>query len=607
MKRTRYLIPFTWSEPYETMYNCLLAADGWTCLPNAHAKTASRVDYKEQDIFEHILTSFSDDKNNTHAVGSVWMREVDPNRPIKTLTWFPKRPEDGFYEVIATHDTSSKKESQDSETVQPDPKLEKYDINIYEMGIYLFRNRVGLLWYEMDQPKKKRPGVSEMTSINTLVEFQYFIKELNRRERSRNSAALYERVEKISFPEAEKDVFLGSLRQKEERAAGFTETNVTPKNNQGEVVRTVRGTLYLEFTLGDWIGSELEKIARQWAAHIECFVGKTNIFRSDDDKAQYDYRADVPDKANLFSYVTFNASDLVGKPETSCAKVTTDKTLVTDDLQSGLSRYAYMLANGYKSSYLAPDDVRDEQLFLFANVCCSASQEGCGYFVIPTDENRGFFEGNMKDKVMLDYFLLYVLALHQHYSLIQYARMISERLSAEPDDYTDSTELKESLTEIVSEINTFFVKNVSASVSMIAHQNDFYEYVLERLRVRKNIESVRIGLDAIYKIQLRFAAEEDNRQRAVVDEKIRKREERAQEADRSLNMSVAILSLLAVISALVDGHELISILSAGKTGTILTYPFYMGLYVVLFVVVAAAFAYVVRHMIKLRSKKSEEQ
>lgn len=213
----------------------------------------------------------------------------------------------------------------------------------------------------------------------------------------------------------------------------------------------------------------------------------------------------------------------------------------------------------------------------------------------------------MKDKVMLDYFLLYVLALHQHYSLIQYARMISERLSAEPDDYTDSTELKESLTEIVSEINTFFVKNVSASVSMIAHQNDFYEYVLERLRVRKNIESVRIGLDAIYKIQLRFAAEEDNRQRAVVDEKIRKREERAQEADRSLNMSVAILSLLAVISALVDGHELISILSAGKTGTILTYPFYMGLYVVLFVVVAAAFAYVVRHMIKLRSKKSEEQ
>lgn len=213
----------------------------------------------------------------------------------------------------------------------------------------------------------------------------------------------------------------------------------------------------------------------------------------------------------------------------------------------------------------------------------------------------------MKDKVMLDYFLLYVLALHQHYSLILYARMISERLSAEPDDYTDSTELKESLTEIVSEINTFFVKNVSASVSMIAHQNDFYEYVLERLRVRKNIESVRIGLDAIYKIQLRFAAEEDNRQRAVVDEKIRKREERAQEADRSLNMSVAILSLLAVISALVDGHELISILSAGKTGTILTYPFYMGLYVVLFVVVAAAFAYVVRHMIKLRSKKSEEQ
>jgi len=45
----------------------------------------------------------------------------------------------------------------------------KYDVDITEMGIYLFRNQVGFLWYEITVPNKM--------SAEELIEVQYFIKE----------------------------------------------------------------------------------------------------------------------------------------------------------------------------------------------------------------------------------------------------------------------------------------------------------------------------------------------------------------------------------------------------------------------------------------------
>lgn len=552
------------------MFSSLSATRGWKCRVDAHEKSEGGVDYKEQDIYEHILKAFSNDIQNKNAIGSVWDYKPDSDKAIKKLTWFAKRPESSFYF--------------DSEDLVP----WIYDVDIARMGIYLFRNRVGFFWYEITVPDSMK--------AEELIEFQYFIKELNRNERSRNSSAIFERFERTDFPECEMVAFSDRLKNNHDRKAGYVRRITTKKNNAGEDIPTVRGTLYRYFAMGDWIATAIEGITAPHNMHIEYYSSSTNILRN----PSGGYAGLVPDKANLFAYVTFDEAEL--------GRTTSDNHLVSDrngeDSQiDALREYSFLLANGYKRSYLLSLEDKESLEFLFKNVCIAASQTGCGYFAAPTEENKAFFEGNMKDKVMLDYFLLYILALHQHYSLILYSRRVSEELSADPEEYVNSTKMKESLTAIVSEINTFFVKNVNASVSMIAHQNDFYEYVLERLRVAKNIESVKMGLDAIYKLQLRLAEQEEEDRKQRQEEKMKSREKRAQKAESSLNFSVALLSLIAIVSAFVDGHEMIGIWQNGRTGLELTGVF-QCLYNILILIIIVAFFYVVSRIIKLICSKN---
>lgn len=605
MKRMRYIISFTWKESYKTMFESLAAAEGWKCRADAHTESRSGPDYKEQDIFEHILKAFSSNKADTCSIGSAWDYKANLNRKIVTLAWFAKKPEAAFYiktdkEAEDAKDTKAAdagaieaaKAAKEAEDEKNKELLAgKYDVDLTDMGIYLFRNRVGFFWYEISVPDEMAP--------EDLIEFQYLIKELNRNERSQNSSVLYERDKSENFPEEQEAGYRSSLEDNQDRKAGFIRDRVTPKNNKGETVRTVRGTLYRYFSLGNWIGEVLDGIAQKRNVHIEYFSGSTNILRNPDEGS-----ADiVPDKANMFSYVTFTADELEREIDD---KASYSPEKIEEYRLSELKEYAFLLTNGYKRSYLISTDERNASKFLFANVCCSASEAGCGYFAAPTEENEAFFEGNMKDKVMLDYFLLYILVLHQHYSLILYARMISEELSADPEEYLRSTKMQERLARIVSEINTFFVKNVNASVSMIAHQNDFYEYVLERLRIRKNIESVKMGLDAIYKLQLRLAEQEEKERKEQVEKALKARERRAQKAEFNLNVSLALLSLIAIVSAFVDGHEMFVIWEHGRTGLELQGSCYRYMYIGLVLVILAAFVYVVSRIIKLiREKRSE--
>lgn len=604
MKRLRYIISFTWKESYKTMFESLAGSEGWKCRADARTESRSGPDYKEQDVFEHVLKAFSSNKADTCSIGSVWDYKANPNRRIVALTWFAKKPEAAFYiktdkEAKDTGDikcteaanVGAAEAAKVAKTVEDSKNKEllagKYDVDLSDMGIYLFRNRVGFFWYEISVPGEMSP--------EELIEFQYHIKELNHNERSKNSSVLFERDKSENFPEHQENEYISSLRDNQDCKAGFIRERVTSKNNTGEKVRTIRGTLFRYFSLGNWIGEVLGRVTQNRNVHLAYFSSSTNILRRSDEGTD-----DIaPDKANIFSYVTFTEDDLDRKIEnkTSCSPEKIEEYRINE-----LREYAFLLSNGYKRSYLMSPYERNTSRILFANVCVAASQTGCGYFVIPTAENRAFFEGSMKDKVMLDYFLLYILALHQYYSLILYSHRISEELSADPEEYVNSTKMKESLTTIVSEINTFFVKNVNASVSMIAHQNDFYEYVLERLRVAKTIDSVKMGLDAIYKLQLRLAEQEEEERKRKQEEEMRSREIRAQKAESSLNFSIALLSLIAIVSAFVDGHEMIGIWQNGRTGLELTGVF-QCIYIILVLIISAAFLYAVWRIIKLVSSK----
>ena len=98
-----------------------------------------------------------------------------------------------------------------------------------------------------------------------------------------------------------------------------------------------------------------------------------------------------------------------------------------------------------------------------------------------------------------------------------------------------------------AEINIFLVKSVYSSVSHISHQNDFYEYLLRRLRIRENIEGLTIGLESLEKLQ-----EARERERIQRIESLENEEQEL--SDDRLNIGLGLISNLALVSAIADGY-----------------------------------------------------
>ena len=179
---------------------------------------------------------------------------------------------------------------------------------------------------------------------------------------------------------------------------------------------------------------------------------------------------------------------------------------------------------------------------------------GCGYYVVPGEENRNFYLRTLKKKIMLDHFTLYILALYQSYTLLKFTGQIQSVLSAESAWYLENSEESVGiLKQIATQINVFLVKSVYSSVSHISHQNDYYEYVIRKLKVRENIDGLTIGLESLQKLQ------EDRAKERI--EAIEERENQEREvSDDRLNIGLGLLSILALISAVADGDSAAEVL-----------------------------------------------
>ena len=108
------------------------------------------------------------------------------------------------------------------------------------------------------------------------------------------------------------------------------------------------------------------------------------------------------------------------------------------------------------------------------------------------------------------------------------------------------------------------MKSVHTSVSHVQYQNDVYNYIAKRIRIKENVESLTAGVDFLEELQetreeqKRMQQEKktaEKRQRELEKQEQKEKEEarkRQQEDDR-LSIGVSILSLLTVISAFADG------------------------------------------------------
>ena len=120
------------------------------------------------------------------------------------------------------------------------------------------------------------------------------------------------------------------------------------------------------------------------------------------------------------------------------------------------------------------------------------------------------------------------------------------------------------------------MKSMYISVSYVHHQNLFFEYLQQRFKVREDIDSINMGTGALVKLQrIRKEKEEALRERALAEQKEEERrqeelrekelqqkkeeaQEREAESDRRLNLSLAILSVFAIFSTLLDCAEFLS-------------------------------------------------
>ncbi len=276
--------------------------------------------------------------------------------------------------------------------------------------------------------------------------------------------------------------------------------------------------VYDAFDLAVWLHDILRPLGELYYLNGSCIKGK-----NDDEKKV------CPEKALIFNYVLMRSQEPIK--------------------ESQLQTAAFWLANGYTQKYLPSQQALDAGLHPFRDVCLYASRSGCGCYAVENSENAAFFQSNFNENIRRAYFFLYILVLYQSFSLMNFSRFSASQHPSDPTMYNADGQIGNRLDQFEAELNTFLMKGVHTSVSNIQHHNEFYTYLIKRMMIKEDIESIKIGTEALVDLQhmRRERAESQLRQQETEDQ---------DRQDRSLNIALAVLSLLSLFAAFRDLDEL---------------------------------------------------
>ncbi|WP_314971367.1 hypothetical protein [Peptostreptococcus stomatis] len=227
----------------------------------------------------------------------------------------------------------------------------------------------------------------------------------------------------------------------------------------------------------------------------------------------------IPDKSLLFQYLFID----------------TIEELERIDL-------AFRIANGYDTKYNSPSNLKNKIYEPFGNTCFFTTKAGTSYVVSNNESNEIFFKENFKGKYIRDYFFIYVLLLYQTYSCAHYSRLLT-KLPAEIKDIENNEKHIGKINDLHSQINLFLVKSTYESTSNIQHQNSAYVYGKNSLRIKEDMKSITVGLDALHVIELERQKAEDY---VITNRK-----------DRAINIVLVIFGFLAVFSVTIDALNLV--------------------------------------------------
>lgn len=436
-QRLRYIVSFIYDRKKEKEFSkvcgSIVSSGKWSYDPIKHQDC-------KQDVYEFILDQFNDPGDDTN-IGCSFKYDDIHNLP-----------------GITCHLSE--------ESSETDIK-----IRITDVGLFLFRSRVGLLWYEI--------SMDEPVDSDDLIIFQNSFKELGRKAST-----------SLNFH------YSSESENSEDTSGSMT---------MGDIVARVLEPLDLDIT----------------------------FFDKKDNQGNSGSRL-TPERANLFTYIVMDPSG--DKPDP-------DREIINE---------AFWLTSGYNKNFIPLPDVEKTFFHPFGNIWWNLKKEGCGCFVRYDGPKSTFFvnNGNMPTRMMTDYFLLYILLLHQDHALIRYASEIEGSLPADSGHFSShKTSYISTMEEILATINTFLAKNIYTSVSYIDHQNEFYLYGARKLRIRENAESLSLGMDALAEMQ---QIQEDHKDDARNE--MNERNERLSEM--KMNIFLAVFSLMTVFSATTDMSSL---------------------------------------------------
>ncbi|MBQ3782829.1 MAG: hypothetical protein II838_05195 [Lachnospiraceae bacterium] len=396
-------------------------------------------------------------------------------------------------------------------------------LSISDIGLCLYRNGLGFLWYEIKLPEQECD--SEM-----LILLQNRIRELNW-----------------------------------SKAALFWEKQVN-EPRFGLVLNEKNGhkTYLSPFSFGHWVNEmisilDVTYFAERNSAYIDmvnnsmkglCRIRKEIICQKTDEFALEDKNVQekLPDKALLFTYGVFDNKSI-------------------NATQDDKKRLTYFISKGYKPSHHVSDEVSEMIKNPFDEVFWYATQEGAAYLAWPVEDNKEVFCSYISNKVKNDYYTLYLKVLYQSYSLLIYAEKIQDEVSA---NATCLEKLRDSkITQLFGEIHLFLAKSMATSVSHIHHQSEFYVYLKKQLRIHDDVKSVTAGLSALESLQreLRYKEEKNRIEEERKEEKKREKEEeqkreeveeREKKSEKKLQAIMGLLALFAIPSAFTDFNDFIN-------------------------------------------------
>lgn len=532
----RYIVPFSFGhtgKSYDRAKQDLLTGDQWHI-----AERSEMVPSHEEDLYDHIYRALMDDECTSAYDTNVGVDFVpnDPQRSEITL----------IYEFTDQNGT-----------------LKKYRFAIFDTNIFLFKTGIGLYVYEAKLPINKdaaelENGFCAQLSTEELVVFQNRFKELNVLRgydgTKQNAYRFYEDAANVSAcvcaenEDATEHFFTLGSKISEKLSAYFTDVFYYPPRIN-EILR--RRQMY--------------KYKKRWQTQLKRFEKKKvkpTSKRFTESKAQIDRQLErlqnmtvadlpqvlpadetntiqiVPDKAILYNYIVFNApKDLFG----------------ADEKKEAISKYyqaLYYLTRGYKFSYKTSDDVSQERAQMFRrheNDYWDASLEGAGDYVLMLEnacdedgKNKPnlFFDAIRPKEMRGDYFLLYILLLYRHFSIVYYSKKISETIPMQLDFYqnniSDHQNAYEKLSALKQEINIFFSNQMYESVGQITDVCTIYSFIEEKMKIKRNVAALQKGVDNIEKLQ-----------KDILNEK-------KEQKSGKLNKIIGLFGILAVISIVCD-------------------------------------------------------